>query len=76
MRTVNMNITITEGQNCILLFIIILYCIVYSGEGILTCGGIYGMSLGHHAIVTALHLIGSGDGIVCTNGIGHKSSHT
>ena len=38
---------------------------------VIVCG-VYGMSLGHHVIVIAFHLIGSGDGIVWTNGMAHK----
>ena len=38
--------------------------------------GIYGMSLGHYVIVIAFHLIGSGDGIVWSNGIAHKCPYT
>ena len=60
MRTVKSN----YGQSCILSLSIIYIALYVEGGGILTFGGMYGTPLGHHAIVTALHLIGSGDGIV------------
>ena len=56
----------TETRSCNNVTTIMYYLIMLG-----VCG-VYGMSLGHHAIVIVSHLIGSGDGIVWSNGIAHK----